>query len=279
LTALAESGLLALRVRCDAALRTVVAERRQRFPLRMTVPMYLERDDPGMAFVYVQNPTGGVFAGDRLETRVVADPGTRTHVTTQSASKLYRMEGGRAVQKVRFDVAAGAYLEYVPDPLIPQAGAQLEQTLVADVAAGGAFVAAETLAPGRRTGGERFSYERLALRTEIRCDGRELCVDAIELRPGRRGPSRLGLMAEHEYVTTLIAAVPGQDGEALAARLDALLADERDVHGAAATLPNGAGAIARILAGSAPAARRLRFEAWRAARNALAGLGAPVVRK
>jgi urease accessory protein len=257
----------------------VVAERRQRFPLRMTVPMYLDADDPGMAFVYVQNPTGGVFAGDRLETRVIAETGTRTHVTTQSASKLYRMDGGRAVQAVGFSLGEGAYLEYVPDPLIPHAGAHFEQSVVVDLAPGAGFVAAETLAPGRRTGGERFAYERLALRTEIHSEGRELCIDALELRPERRGPGSLGLIAEHEYVTTLVAAAPEQDAEALAARLDALLADERDVHGAAATLPNGAGAVARILAGSAPAARRVLLEAWRVARGALAGLGAPAVRK
>ncbi|MEA2362392.1 MAG: urease accessory protein [Thermoleophilaceae bacterium] len=279
MTALCEGGLLALRVRCDAAGRTVVAERRQRFPLRMTVPMYLDADDPGMAFVYVQNPTGGVFAGDRLETRVLAEAGTRTHVTTQSASKLYRMDGGRAVQVVGFSLGEGAYLEYVPDPLIPHAGAHLEQSVVVDLAPGASFVAAESLAPGRGTSGERFAYDRLALRTKIRSGGDELCVDALELQPSRRAPDRPGLLGGHEYLATLLAVAPGRDAEALAAQLDALLASEREVHGAAAPLPNGAGAVARILAGSAPAARRVLLEAWRVARGALAGLGAPAVRK
>ena len=72
----ARTGCSTLRLRRAAPDgRTVLAERRQRFPLRMTVPMYLDAGDRGMAFVYVQNPTGGVFAGDRLASRVDARPG------------------------------------------------------------------------------------------------------------------------------------------------------------------------------------------------------------
>ena len=59
-------GLLELAFRVGPGDRTVLASRRQRFPLRLTVPLMLDPALPGMAFVYVQNPTGGVFAGDRL---------------------------------------------------------------------------------------------------------------------------------------------------------------------------------------------------------------------
>ncbi len=64
------------------------------------MPFHLDAAAPDMAFVYVQNPTGGVFAGDRLLTSVTADPGARVHLTTQSATKLYRMEGGEARQEL-----------------------------------------------------------------------------------------------------------------------------------------------------------------------------------
>src|SRR4051812_46696096 len=152
----------------------MISARRQRFPLRTTAPFHLDAGAPDMAFVYVQNPTGGVFAGDRLRLSVAAEPGARVHLTTQSATKLYRMEAGDARQEVWLDVAAGAYVENVPDALIPQAGTRYRQRTVIELAEGAACVTAETLAPGRRAHGERFAYDEVQLTTDVRRDGREL---------------------------------------------------------------------------------------------------------
>lgn len=190
----------------------------------MTVPLYLDRADAGMAFVYVQNPTGGVFAGDALDLRVAAGPGARVHVTTQSATKLYRMDGGRAVQELCFSVAERAYLEYVPDALIPQAGAELAQTTLVDL-------------------------------------------------------EHSGLLGKRDYLTSLLVVAPERDPEELAARLDATFAADSDLLVAAGALPNGSGAVARMLTGSAPQALRALLGAWRVARDHVIGLPLPAVRK
>jgi urease accessory protein len=274
-----QDGLLAVRMRCDARRRTVLAERRQRFPLRMTVPMYLDPRDAGMAFVYVQNPTGAVYAGDRLETSVAAEPGARVHLTTQSATKISRMDGGEAVQELRVDVGEGAYVEYVPDPIIPQAGARLVQDTIVELAEGGAFVAAETLAPGRRARGERFAYERIRLRLEARRDGRELCVDTMELVPARRPPAARGLLGAGDYLVSLVVLCPERDTERLAAVLDEQLAGRAGVVGAADELPGAAGAVVRVLAPTATAARRALLGVWAVARSEVAGLPLPSLRK
>lgn len=279
MTAGHQDGLLELRFRRDGRGRSSLGAHRQRFPLRITVPFYLDRADPGMAFVYVQNPTGGVFAGDRLRTRLAAGAGARVHLTTQSATKLYRMDGGEACQDLHFALEPGAYVEHVPDPLIPQAGARLRQRTVVDVAPDAAFVATEVVAPGRRARGERFAYERLELRTDVRRDGRELCVDLLRLAPDRGDPLRPGVLGGRDYLVTLLAVAPERDAELLTRRLDAALAGEPGVLGAAGALPDGAGALARVLAPGPLDARRALRTAWGAARAELAGLPLPDVRK
>ncbi|HEX4805916.1 MAG TPA: urease accessory protein UreD, partial [Conexibacter sp.] len=180
-----ERGALELTFRPGPRGRTVLADRRQRFPLRTTVPFHLDPAIPEMAWVYVQNPTGGVFAGDRLDVAVRAQAGARVHLTTQSATKLYRMEGGEARQRVRVQVEPGAYVENVPDALIPQARTRYRQRTVIELAEGGMCVTAETVAPGRRAFGERFAYDLLELRTDVLRDGRELCSETLRLEPGR----------------------------------------------------------------------------------------------
>jgi urease accessory protein len=274
-----QDGLLELAFRRDGEGRSVLGALRQRFPLRMTVPFYLDRADPGMAFVYVQNPTGGVFAGDRLATNLAAGEGARVHLTTQSATKLYRMDGGEAIQELRFELDNGAYVEHVPDPLIPQGRARFRQRLLVELAPGAAFVATEAVAPGRRARGERFAYDLVELRTEARRSGRALCVDVVRLDPRRSDPLRPGVLGGRDYLVTLVAVAPEHDTEALARGLDEALGAEPDVLGAAGELPHGAGAAARALAPGPLEARRALLTAWRAARAELAGLPLPAVRK
>ncbi len=121
---------------------------------------------------------------------MTADSGARVHLTTQSATKLYRMDGGEARQDLRFELSPGAYVENMPDALIPQAGTRYRQRTVVELAAGATFVSAETIAPGRRAHGERFAYDLLELTTEVRRDGRELLRrDACAWSPGASGPT------------------------------------------------------------------------------------------
>jgi urease accessory protein len=260
----------------DARGRSALRARRQRFPLRTTTPLYLDAAALDMAFVYVQNPTGGVFGGDRLSMRVVADAGVRVHLTTQSATKLYRMEGSEAWQELRFELLEGAYIEHIPDALIPQAGARYHQLIRVELEVGAAFVTAETIGPGRRAHGERFAYDFLELSTEVRRNGRELCAERLRLEPARARPDRAGVLGANDYLVTLLAFAPESDTSALAARIDGAVADHR---GAAGELPNGAGALARMLAPDANGAERVLRCAWAAAREALLGLPLPERRK
>lgn len=270
-----QDGLLDLRFARASTGRTYLAACRQRFPLRITTPHYLDDVDRGMAFLIIQNPAGAVFAGDHLELRLEAEAGARVHLRTQSATRLCQMDGERATQAMALQIAAGAYVEYLPELVIPQAGSHYRQRLAADVAHGGALVTAEIVAPGRRAHGERFAYARLRLETAISIDGRERAVDVLDLCPARRHPGRTGLLGAHDYVASLVVACPGADSDALARELDAALATRPGIDGAAGSLPDGIGAAGRILAPTASAARAAVRAAWEVSRRHLLGLAVP----
>lgn len=256
---------------------TSLVERHQRFPLRLTVPLHLDPGDRGMAFVYVQNPTGAVFAGDRLELVVRAGAGTRVHLTTQAATKVARMDDGDAWQRTLVEAGEDAYVESIPDALIPQQGARYAQDAVVRLAPGATFVGAELVAPGRVARGEAHAYERLLLRTAVHGpDGAELAVDALELEPGRRPPGARGVLAGPRYLGTMLACGPGTG--ALGPALDEALATSPG-RGAASSLPHGRGAVVRVLADTAPEARAALDAAWAVARRQLRGLDLPPRRK
>lgn len=271
-----QHGQLRLVAAVDGDARTRLVRRAHRFPLRVTVPFHLDPLDAGMAFVYVQNPTGAVAAGDDLRTHLTAEAGARVHLTTQAATKLARMDDGHAEETVDLDVGAGAYVEHLPDLLIPQAGAAHTQSVRVRLADGAAYVGGDLLAPGRATAGERFAYRRLRLSTHITWpDG--AATDALELCPEAPGAAPSGL-GEWSYVASVLAVGHRADGDALAERMDTAVAGD-SVWAAASTLPGGCGALARVLGTDRAAVAGARERGWVAARGMLRGLGSVRVRK
>jgi len=180
---------------------------------------------------------------------------------------------------VTLKVAAGSFVEYVPDALIPHAGARLDQELTAEVEPGGALIATETVAPGRVAHGELFEYERLSLVTRLSGGGERLAVDALVLKPGRLDPRRAGLLGGHGYLASLFAVAPAGDSEALATSVTEALAGVPDCVAGAGTLPGELGVLARILAPNGIVVRRALTAAWTAARLALLGSPPPETRK
>jgi urease accessory protein len=271
-------GLLELAFRVGPGDRTVLASRRQRFPLRLTVPLMLDPALPGMAFVYVQNPTGGVFAGDRLRLRIDAGPATRVHLTTPSATRVYRMAAGRAEQSLELTVSDGAYVESISEPVIPQAGSCFASRTSVCLGEGAAYVGADLVTPGRF--GEAFAFDLVELETTVAdVSGRELFADRIRLEPLRRRPNARGLLGSATHVGTLVAVAHGHDGEALAAATDRRLAGLAGVKAAAGVLPCGQGVLARAVGASAAAVRAAIDAAWAEARQALLGAPLPPRRK
>ncbi|MEO9175920.1 MAG: urease accessory protein UreD [Gaiellales bacterium] len=269
------AGLLDLRFARTSTGRTYLAGCRQRFPLRVTLPHYLDEADRGMAFLIVQNPAGAVFAGDRLELRLAVEQDARVHLRTQSATRICQMDGGSASQQIALALEPGAYLEYLPELMIPQAGSSFAQRLAANVAPGAALVSAELVAPGRRAYGERFAYESLRLETVLSVGGRELAVDVLDLGPARRSPERAGLLGASDYVASVVIACPGADVERLAADLDERLARVAGATGGVSVLPSDVGVVARVLAPAASGARAAVRTVWEGARLALTGLPLP----
>ncbi len=259
--------------------RTVLTSLRHRFPLRMTVPFYLDPGDPEMAFLYVQNPTGAVLAGDRLSVRVSAGPGSRAHVTTQSATKIHRMGHGEGVSEIALTLAPDSYVEQIPDPLIPQAGSSYRQRTIVNVDPAAAYIGCETVTPGRRLRGECFAYRRLSLHNEVRVDGRPVCIDRLELRPEMTTPGAPGMLIDRHYLVSVLVVAPGRDASALEAELDKAIAQEPGLVGAAGALPDGAGVLARVLAPDTSRAGAGLHRLWGRARSTLLGLPLPPLRK
>ena len=95
-----QNGLVELVLERRAG-RTRLALCRTRPPLLVQQALYPDEAAPDMACVFLANPTGGLLQNDRHSITVSVGAGARSHVTTQSATKVYTMTEGVAEQRVQ----------------------------------------------------------------------------------------------------------------------------------------------------------------------------------
>ncbi len=145
---------------------TALAAQSFRAPFHLS-KSYWEPDTRTL-LVQVVNPTAGILSGDRLESSVSVDAGAAVLLTTPSASRVFRMRTGEARSLQSFRVAAGAWLEVLPEPLVPHRGSVFHQRTVLNVERGGSAFYADLLFPGRIAHGETWGWSRLVLELEVR---------------------------------------------------------------------------------------------------------------
>jgi urease accessory protein len=194
-------GYLRLELGCDSG-RTVLTRQRSRPPLQT---FGLQHADPhGGAYLQIINPCGGLFEGDTAEVEVNLQGGAHLYLTTQAATKVYPAEHGEVTrQHVRFRVAGGAILEFLPQPLIPFARAMYVQETSVQVESGGICLVAEVLAPGRVARGEHFAYHMVRSRVEGWVDNRLALFDQLMLQPEQNSYTGLGALDGKPYLATL----------------------------------------------------------------------------
>ncbi len=159
---------------------TYLRQRSFRAPLHLSKP----HEDAGALVVNIVNPTAGIFDGDSIELDVEAETGASLVLTTPSASRVYRSRsGGPATVRQTFRVQTGGFLEFFPEPFIPQAGARYQQQTRLEVAEGGGLLYFDWLTPGRVASGEVFQYQELRWDLDVWQAGRLAARERYTLSP------------------------------------------------------------------------------------------------
>lgn len=233
-------------------------------PLQALAAINLEG---GAAYLTLLNPTGGLLGGDRLLTQVYQSPETHVFLTTPSSARVYRAAKDSAMVETAIRLGEGATLEYLPDHVIPHAGAALRQYLRVEMAPGSRAILTDGFAAGRIACGEAWSFARIDSRIDIFCNGDPVYVNRSLIEPARRRPQRVGEMQRFEYAGSLVAladAFSGWDGVARA--MNGVLAGFGGVLGGVSLLARG-GCVARFLARSAFELTQATVDLWRVARE------------
>ena len=180
---------------------TILADSHQEPPLKVVRAFTL---DDGSALTHLHNVSGGLLGGDRLALTVRLGAGASVQLTTTGATRVYRPreEAHTVTQLNEITVGENALLEYVPDAIIPFAGARYSQRTTIRLASGAGLFWWEILAPGREARGEIFEYERVEMKTDLEALGRPIAAERVCLEPQRRNISDLARLGPYRYWVT-----------------------------------------------------------------------------
>ena len=270
--------------------RTRLTQSRTRPPLLVQQALYPDEAAPDMACVFLANPTGGLLQNDRHRIAVSVGAGARAHVTTQSATKAYTMPEGVAEQRVRLNVAAGGYLEYLPDPLIPYRDASLEQEVEIVCEPGGALLFSDVITPGRVAMGESFRFRRISNRVTVRGQSvRPAYREAFDLDPGAGNLTGVGILgfesrqdaddASARTLGSLLIVCESQPARAILEQVRRSLGQRQGIRGGASMLPDGGGVGVKMIGQDCAAVQQAMNRVWSIARQELLGVAAPSLRK
>lgn len=199
------------------------------------------------------NTAGGLTGGDRMEFALTLDAGAHATATTQTAERAYASAGGHAALDVRFDIGAGARLDWLPQETILFEHSNLQRDTQIKMAADARLLMCETLVFGRVAMGETLRSVHLLDRRVVTRGGTPALIEPLRIDAAtladRDAPAGLrGARA----VSTLALIAPGAE-DALTPLRDAL--NQCDGVTAAASAWDGK-CVARLMAADPAPLRR-----------------------
>ncbi|NJR42063.1 MAG: urease accessory protein UreD, partial [Akkermansiaceae bacterium] len=127
-------------------------------------PIHLGKSyiDQGKLVLNIVNPTAGFFDGDVVQANVSVGKHGQLVLSTPSAARVYRTRSGAAAaNKQVFHIGENAFMEWIPEPFIPHAGARYVQETTIHLHPTANLLYFDWLAPGRVAMGEVFAYQQL----------------------------------------------------------------------------------------------------------------------
>ncbi|WP_315756669.1 MULTISPECIES: urease accessory protein UreD [unclassified Bradyrhizobium] len=225
--------------------RTVIDRRLFAWPFVLTRSFHTDAERPDLLSVILQTGSGAVHGEDRLTQRFTLGEGSSVCVTTQGATSVHRAEPRtRAVEHVALSVAAGASLDYRPEPRILFPDAALCQIVDLACATDASALVTDAFTMHDPAGQGRLFRELESTVIVRRPGGAPILIDRMWLRR----PEAVLFKGRRAFGTAVLV-LAGHDLAAVSLRLTSAIARIDGLYAAASLLPDDAGIGVRLAAG------------------------------
>lgn len=258
--------------------RTILANLERRVPYMAQRALYCDQEMPELACVFLITTTGCLLQGDRLALEISLGHGAQVHVTTQSATKIHAMDANYAAQTQMITLADDAYLEFLPDPVIPHRHARFVSDTQITIAPSATLLFSEIIQPGRKHHhpDECFGATVMSISTTAaRHGGRELFAEKLVIEPLRYAMRQTGVMDSFDVLGNVVLCTPKDKADRILDRVEADVDLANGLAFGACRLPNDAGLIYKVLGRETAQVKTEVREFWRVVREEATGAGLP----
>lgn len=256
-----------------------ISEQRVGYPFHLGRTLKLPDDPKGMAAVYVQSCSGGIFAGQDLQMDLHAGPDSQVHVSTGAATVAHSMLEQSARQSVSLTAERGALLEYLPMATILFPQAKLHSQVRVNLHAGARVMLCDAFClhtPQDSTGLFDFYRADLQVRSPA---GQLLAGDRLALNGQDLLRQLPGVSDTYQTLATFMLVGQGLPVQALKAALRHALPAHPGSYLGISALPNDCGVALRIMTLDAVSLRNSLHKAWACMREHLTGVAPRIRRK
>ncbi len=273
------SGRLDLAFAADADGRSFLRRQYASYPFHVCRPQFQDRSLPGLATLYLQSCSGGLYEDDRLDVSITMGQGAEAHVSTQAATVVHTMPKGHAEQTVASPLGSGRPISNICRTRrscfrVRAAAQRSALPLVATVLSvvSDSFLQHD---PAGKDGTFSAYCSEIVVET---VDGEVLAIDRLKVDGGAFQAKQPGVSGAFAAQGTLVVAGRNLPIAAVAGALRAISRDQAEAAIGASQLPKSAGMLLRVLAADGAALKRAMHLAWSAVRLALKG-SSPAARR
>ena len=241
-------GILDVELKENDKLKTVITKQFSQVPLQIQRAVYPENSLPGMAYLYIISPSGGILQGDRYKTDIRLRNNSTCHITTQGATRIYSMNSNSATQMVNITLDENCYLEYIPDQIIPYQNSRYYQKVNLNIHDDATLIYSEVLTPGRIAMNESFDYDICYLRTYCKNqNNRFRCLENMKIEPKKYDMKIKGVLGKYNIVGTVYILTKKEKIEKLEEIINEKIEKSELITYGTSILPNESGIIVKIL--------------------------------
>jgi urease accessory protein len=242
-------GILQLKLENDPIIhKTSIKYQHYKVPLCIKRAMYLEETCPEMAYVYIISPSGGILQGDRFRMDIALTNSAKAHVTTQSATRIYRMNKNFGTQIINLDVDKNCYLEYIPDQIIPYRDSRFYQVSNIRVHDEATCIYSEILTPGRVASNESFEYDICYMKVKsVNQNDKLRLIDIAKIEPKRENVKSFGVLNNYDILGNIYILIQGDKISPIQNEILEIISGTKNVIGGCTKLPNNNGLLIRLL--------------------------------
>ncbi|WP_407867167.1 urease accessory protein UreD [Phyllobacterium phragmitis] len=258
--------------------RTALIKLDRRAPLLVQQALYWDEKMPGLPCVSIISNAGGILQGDRYAIEIDLAEGAEAHITTQAATKIHEMDANFATQTQDITLAAGAYLEYLPLPVIPHKNCRFVSHTRIRIDPTATLLYSEILMPGRKhyADGELFAYDLLSVAVQAeRFDGNALFAEKFVIEPRSADIRNIAVMAGFDVFANVLLLTPKNHADRLFEQIDPVFDPEQGRAAGVSRLPGDTGLIFKVLGMETQAVRAQVREFWSLVRRELKGVPIP----